>query len=371
MPENTHADVLIIGAGPAGSAAAIQLGQMGVQNVVLVDRHDFPRHKTCGSGISPKGMEVLKSLGVWDTVMREAYSINGLRLVTPGNIEMVVSGGDETVALICQRRLLDDCLLKRAVSFGARFMPAFEADTLLFEGNRVRGATARDGRTVQAKYTVVANGAHSRFTLPSKTKRTLHGIMGWWENVPFRANHVEMIFDESLVPHYGWLFPESASRVNIGICYEDCRHEKNSKTLFEQFLKKYYQARLSDAVQIDKWKGHPISYSYRVGRLQSPGRLIVGEAGRITHPATGEGIYQGMRSGVLAAHALHEALSDPAFEKRAWSAYEESCRRAFRTSFLSAKVWRGAVNSPLLDFVVNFGQKPAVKRALSKIMSLM
>ena len=91
----------------------------------------------------------------------------------------------------------------------------------------------------------------------------------------------------------------------------------------------------------------------------------------MAHPATGEGIYQGMLSGVLAAEALREALCDPTEEKRATSAYEERCRRAFRASFWSAKVWRGAVNSHLLAAVVSFGQKPSVKRALSKIMSLM
>src|SRR5437667_3083721 len=100
-------DVLIIGAGPAGTAAAIRLGQLGVRNVVLVDRHDFPRDKTCGSGVSPKGLQILKALGVWERIASEAYWIRGLRLVTPNDYEVYISGGDAASAIICCRRTLD------------------------------------------------------------------------------------------------------------------------------------------------------------------------------------------------------------------------------------------------------------------------
>src|SRR5437868_580357 len=197
------ADVLIIGAGPAGTATAIHLGQLGIQNVVLVDRQEFPRDKTCGSGVSPKGIETLKALGVWDAIKPEAYSIRGLRLVTPRNEEAYISAADEAVAIICQRRILDNCLLERARLLGVRFIPAFEARTLQYEGDRVAGVEARDGRIVKAKFVVVADGAHSRFGVNGKNRQTLQGIMGWWNNVPFKANHVEMIFDETLAPHYG------------------------------------------------------------------------------------------------------------------------------------------------------------------------
>ena len=69
----------------------------------------------------------------------------------------------------------------------------------------------------------------------------------------------------------------------------------------------------------------------------------------MTHPATAEGIYQGMRSGMIAAEALRDVLSDSVNETQAWAEYEARCRRAFRASFWSAKLWRGVVTSPLLD----------------------
>src|SRR4051812_25070134 len=86
------ADVAIIGAGPAGLATAIHLGQLGVKRIVLVDRHDFPRDKTCGSAVSPKGIAVLKQLGAEAAIAANAYPIKGLRLVTPGDRSLILSG---------------------------------------------------------------------------------------------------------------------------------------------------------------------------------------------------------------------------------------------------------------------------------------
>lgn len=372
MPSDYTADVAIIGAGPAGTACAIHLGQMGIKNVVLVDRYDFPRDKTCGSGVSPKGIETLRALGVWEKIGPEAYWIKGLRLVTRGDREAFLSGGEETAAIICSRRKLDYILLERARSLGAAFIPNFDAAGLLADGdNRVAGFTARDGTRVRAKCTIVANGAHSTFAVASHPKQVMQAIMGWWDHVPFTPNFVEMVFDKSVEPCYGWLFPESSNRVNIGICYDDPLHQKNARTLFERFLEKHYRSRLAGAVQDGAWKGHPISYSYRITKLHSPGRLVIGEAGRMTHPATAEGIYQGMRSGMIAAEAAGKVISGSMIETEAWAEYEAQCRRAFRVSFLAAKLWRRAVTSPLLDGLVGFGQRPMVKTALGKLMAQM
>ena len=79
VSERIEADVAIVGAGPAGTAAAARLGQLGVKNVVLVDRADFPRDKTCGSGLSPKAIQALKELGIWDDVAALAgHDLDGL-----------------------------------------------------------------------------------------------------------------------------------------------------------------------------------------------------------------------------------------------------------------------------------------------------
>jgi menaquinone-9 beta-reductase len=366
-----RAEVAIIGAGPAGTAAALRLGQLGVRDVVLVDRADFPRDKTCGSGVSPRGIRTLRELGVWDDVATHAYRVAGLRLVTPGDRELYLSGGDRAAAIVCRRRTLDHVLLERALALGVRFVPDFPVAELRQEGGRVVGFVGRDGREVAARQTIVADGAHSRFTVDQRPPQLMQAIMGWWEDVSFTAHHVEMVFDRLVTPGYGWMFPESDSRVNIGICYEDPELRLNGRRVFRDFLDKHYAPRLRGATPVGAFKGHPITCTFRIGRLGSPGRLVVGEAGRMVHPSTAEGISQGMRSGVLAAEALAPVLAGQYDERSVIATYESRCRRAFGLSFRSARLWRAAVNSSALDRIVAAVERPAVKTALGRLMAAM
>lgn len=368
-----NADVVIVGAGPAGAAAAAHLGQLGVKDVVLVDKHDFPRDKTCGSGLSPKGIATLRELGVWPEVEPHSYRIRGIRLVTPRGHESYQSAGDAVEAVICQRRILDELILRRAETLGVRFVPHFVAERLLEENGRVTGIVAKDGRTVNARVTLLAGGTHCRL-FPGhqqrQPQRLIKAIMGWWEGVPIRDGHVEMVFDPEIAPYYGWLFPENDAKVNIGITYEDTKNERNARELFQRFLDKHYATRLRSATQLGAWKGHPIAYSYRIGKLTSKGCMLLGEAGLLTHPATGEGIYQGMKSGVLAAEALR-ALFDGQAEDAAFATYEKGVRAAFQLSFLGGAVFRAVVKTPILDWAVKVSELPAVQSAAAKLIAAM
>jgi menaquinone-9 beta-reductase len=364
------ADVVIVGAGPAGTAAAAHLGQLGINDVLLVDKLDFPRDKTCGSGVSPKGIALFRELGVWEEVEKSAYRITGIRIVTPSGHESYQSAGDAIEAVVCQRRILDHLILKRAESLGVRFMPHFVADRLLEENGRVTGVVAKDGRSVKARVTVIAGGTHCRLVPERRPRKLIQAIMGWWDGVPFRKGHLEMIFDPDIAPYYGWLFPENDERVNIGITYEDPKNERNARDIFQRFLDKHYAARLRPATQIGAWKGHPIAYSYRIGGLTSKGCMVIGEAGLLTHPATAEGIYQGMKSGVLAAEALRELFSG-ADEAAAFAGYERRIKSAFQLSFLGGAVFRAIVKTPLLDWLVKAGEKPMVQSAAAKVMAAM
>ena len=151
------------------------------------------------------------------------------------------------------------------------------------------------------------------FSSDKRPKRTISTLMGWWEGMPFLPNTLEMIFDKNLSPLYGWMFPETETRCNIGICMDgegpDGRKtERNVREVFARFLEDHFRDRLRDARQIGKLKGHPISYTTWIRDLTAPGMLHLGEAARITHNATGEGIFQAMQSGLYAADALADVL---------------------------------------------------------------
>jgi flavin-dependent dehydrogenase len=204
-----------------------------------------------------------------------------------------------------------------------------------------------------------------------RPRHLIQAIMGWWEGVSFRPHHVEMIFDRMVSPLYGWLFPEDDKRVNIGITYQDDAMAQNARELFQRFLDKHYGERLHGAMQIGAWKGHPIAFSYDIGELVGPGRLVLGEAGLMTHPATAEGIYQGMRSGMLAAEAVADVLQGRASEPDALARYERRCRNTFRVSFLGGALFRAAVKTPALDWLVRVSEHPRVQSATAKLMARM
>lgn len=368
-PSITRAKVAIIGAGPAGSATALHLAQLGIDGVTIVDLHDFPRDKTCGSGLSPRSIATLRDLEVWDAIEPIANPITGLRVVSRDGSDAWMSGGEQAGAAICLRHDLDFEIHKRSLARGVNFLSGFAADSPILRGDRWVGIRAKDGREVHAEHVVIANGSHTAFSTCEGPKKTIHAIMGWWEGVEYRPHHIEMFWDDLTLPYYGWLFPETAARVNIGITYEDDHKVKNARRIFQAFLDRHFRDRLRGATQIGKWKGHPIIYTYRIGKLWSPGRVVVGEAGRMTHPATGEGIYQGMRSGMFAAEAIADILRGKASEAEAMTRYDRRCATTFLPSFWAGGLVRGVLQTPFLDYVVKASSSPRLQAATARLLA--
>jgi geranylgeranyl reductase family protein len=321
-------NVVIVGAGPAGLATAIRLGQLGVRRVVIVDRQNFPRDKTCASGISPAGIEVLKELGAYNAVAARSHLIDSVKLAL-AHERKIRFASQVPQMLVCTRRVLDHLLLDRALEVGSTFVPNFPVNYLLQRGDRVCGVRSVEGSEIHARQTVVADGVHSKFPPERAGRRLIQTIMGWWETVPGRHGELEFVYDRSLRPFYGWRFPESPTVVNIGIGYDNGGSHLNARELFSGFLERHYKDFIATARQIGTWKGQPLSPSFKTTSLTSPGRIVVGEAARIVHPASGEGIYQALHSGKLAAEALHEIFAFGASPSAAFKKYESTCRKVF------------------------------------------
>jgi menaquinone-9 beta-reductase len=356
---------VIIGAGPGGAAAAVRLAQRGVKRVVLVDKDRFPREKTCGSALSPNGLKLTEELGIAADVQRLGYHIHSLRVVTPGGREMHMTTS-EGASIILLRKHFDNLLVERAKSLGVEFRGEFRVNELIREGGRVVGVRSKDDE-LRADYVIAADGAHSIFSTDPRPKRTISTLMGWWEGMQFAPGTLEMIFDKNLSPLYGWMFPETETRVNIGICMDgegpDGRKtERNVREVFARFLDDHYRARLVGTRQIGKLKGHPISYTTWIRDCAGDGILYLGEAARITHNATGEGIFQAMQSGVYAADALADVVGGKATEVKAWSRYTWQCRQRFTFGFVVGHVLRGALKTPLFDAVALAYNSPAVRK---------
>ncbi len=169
------------------------------------------------------------------------------------------------------------------------------------------------------------------------------------------------------------MFPEAKNRVNIGICVDGQDEEgqkstRNLRQVFQQFVDDHYGAQLKKAKPIGKWKGRPIVYTNWVGHCTTPGSLYLGEAARITHNATGEGIYQAMQSGIFAADAVAAVVKGEKSEAKAWSSYLWTHRKRFTTGFMGGLALRAVVASPVFDNLAGAYNNPTVRKAVVKLL---
>jgi menaquinone-9 beta-reductase len=364
-------DAIIVGAGPAGASAAAALGQRGVPNVLLLDRSTFPRDKTCGSGLSPNALTLADELGIGAELRRRANPVQSVKLVTRGGREMTLASNAAAVVLL--RRDFDNLLVERAKALGIEFRGAVHVTEAIREQDRVVGVRSADGEELRARLVLFADGSHSIFSIDPRPKVSISTLMGWWEGADFVPGQLEMVFDRNVAPLYGWLFPETATRVNIGICIdgpspEDEQPKRNLRRVFSDFLRDHYQARLAGARQVGKLQGHPIVHTTRIEHCTAPGALYVGEAARITNNATGEGISHAMQSGVFAAEAVAEVLEGRASESEAWEEYQRKHRRRFTPEFMGGHALRKAIDSPVLDRIAAAYNSPFIRRSVVRLL---
>src|SRR5678815_679034 len=360
-------EILIVGAGPSGAAAAMQLGQLGIKNVLLVDRDRFPRHKTCASGLSPMALQVAEALGIGPELRKRANPVLTVRIVTPDGEEMRAPANSAVVILL--RKEFDNLLVEAARSLGVCFRDGFRVTGAIEEDGRVVGVRGFDGSEIRARWTLFADGAHSLFSWDDRERRHIDTLMGWWEGPDFEPGRLDMVFDQELSPLYGWLFPETASRVNIGICI-DAQDEyrrkvpRDLRALFRGFLDRHYADLLASAKQIGPLKGHPIVHTTWIANVSRPGALLIGEAARLTHNGTGEGISQAMASGIHAAEAVARAVRGEATESGAQRGYLRALRRRFTAEFAAGHLLRDIVSSGTFDGLARAYNVPAFRRAI-------
>jgi geranylgeranyl reductase family protein len=310
-----HYDVAVIGAGPAGSAAAYFLARGGLR-VALVDKFDFPRDKTCGDGLTPRALEALDTLGILPTIEKSAYCCTALTVRNSDEVTFRVelSGPNDPPRriLILPRLSLDEILLQHAIQAGAHFIPDTKVENIV-QQNGLVGLSMESGQSLDCIFAVIATGANTgllrKTGLLKEAPPSNLAARAYFENVEGLDHTIMLFFDGVERPGYGWVFPTGPGTANVG-----CGVFFDSRTPQTTHLRNLIQSHphlqriLRDARQIGPIRGHPLRTDF--SRFMSgQGRvLIAGEAVGLVHPITGEGIDYALESGQFAAEALLEGL---------------------------------------------------------------
>jgi geranylgeranyl reductase family protein len=318
-------EVLVIGAGPAGSACAAWLARAG-RDVVLVDQHSFPRDKICGDGLIPDAHQALARLGVLDEVMAHAHPVSHVRCVAPRGGQVDVPGS----LAVLPRRVLDALLCRHAQRSGAKVVTPARFAGLLEEGGQVVGARLRRHEAeheVRARWVVLATGAQAQpmVTAGLCERRTPSGIaLRAYVHNPARAPHqrtMDVVWHRALRPGYGWIFPCGGDVYNIGVGAFFRRHEgrgqaadTNLREVFDTFTRLYAPARelMVGGQMQGELKGAPLRCTLEGAQAGRDGLLATGEALGSTYDFTGEGIGKALETGLLAADALLQDVGSPA-----------------------------------------------------------
>lgn len=309
-----HVDVLVVGAGPSGSAAAIHAAQEG-HSVLLVDAASFPRDKTCGDGLTPRAIHQLRRLGVAERVTAD-YTNNGLKLHGFGGSVTAPwpDGHFGTVGSAMPRTLFDALLVDAAVERGAVLWSDAPAVGVEFDGARLSRVTVRRGGVetqVAPRWVIVADGVRSPFgrLLGRRWHRgEVYGIAARsycsspYSGEPWIHSHVELKDAEGVVqPGYGWIFPLGDGDVNLG-CGALSTDARPAKVNTRKLLEFYASQQRAD------WELGPpreiasamLPMGGAVSDVAGRNWMIIGDAAACVNPLNGEGIDYGLETAELA-----------------------------------------------------------------------
>ncbi|MFF5860656.1 geranylgeranyl reductase family protein [Streptomyces sp. NPDC012751] len=393
VPEET-ADVIVVGAGPAGSTAAYYLAAAG-HDVLLLEKAAFPRDKICGDGLTPRAVRELTAMGV---------GIDGDGWVRTRGLRVHGAGGTVQMpwpsvaafpdfGLVRARQDFDQLLAGHATAAGARLRegtrvtgPVVDAAT-----GRVTGVLAqRDGgsRTYRAPLVVAADGASSRLAvalgLHQRADRPMGVAVRRYYTAPHRNDdHLEVWLDlearrrggRTFMPcGYAWVFPVGDSTFNVGLgtFHVGRKPDVDHRRMFQEWTRRLPAAwQFDEAHAVGPVRGAPLPAGFNRQPQYTRGVLLTGDAGGMINPLSGEGIDYAMASGRLCAEAVARALAQPAGDRReaVLRSYPHAVRSAYGSYFTLGRLIVQALNRPAVMRAVATGSMrvPVVRALMFKL----
>jgi geranylgeranyl reductase family protein len=349
-------DVVVVGAGPAGSAAAHRLATAGV-HVTLLERATFPRDKACGDGVSARGLAALArtDLGEWAS---QFTAPQVLRLTSPdGQVVDIqpTTDDDHCYGRTIPRRLLDARLAQAATEAGAR----------LLEGTRVQGVEqvnghslriVADGLMIDARMMILADGSNAPVTRRMglvQEPPELIAIRQYFAGDAGPTERLEIHFEPWITPGYTWLFPMSDGHVNVGTGTFIRRVQQDGielRDILDRFTADPVatEGRLARAEPVGPVQGHPLRTRLGGTRTHAERVLVAGDAAGLVSPLSGEGVAPAMESGELAAVHTLGALAAGDFSAQALAPYSRALKAHYGADQRAARIVRSVLNAPRL-----------------------
>jgi geranylgeranyl reductase family protein len=356
-PVTISTDVLVVGAGPAGSSAAAWAARHGF-DVVLADAAVFPRDKACGDGLTPRAMAELDRLGM-TSWLDERVRNWGLRTHGFGQTLYLPwpDGSFPKYGSAVPRTVLDAAIRQAALDSGAEPLEGHQAVDVTRSGTRVTGVVFRVGqqrREVACRRLIIADGARSQLSRilgREWHKNTAYGVAArsYVKSArsadPWITSHLELRDgDGKILSGYGWVFPLGNGEVNLGV--GTLATDRRPADVNLRNLTTVYAGQVRDEWELDgeirAAKSALLPMGGAVSGVAGPNWMLVGDAAGCVNPLNGEGIDYGLETGRLAAEVM--AAGTPDFE----TVWPTLLREHYGSAFSIARRLAGLLTVPHL-----------------------
>jgi geranylgeranyl reductase family protein len=394
-PPADEADVIVVGAGPAGATTAFYLAQSGL-DVLLLEKSRFPREKVCGDGLTPRAVKTLVSMGISVTEQDGWVRNKGLRVIGAGKrleLPWPELASYPGYGLVRTRHDLDETLARRAQKAGARLHEGVTvtAPVRSERTGRITGVvakTADDGedRTYRARVVVAADGNSSRLSLAMGLRKRDDRPLGVAVRTYYRTHRHDDDYLESwldlwdgdrLLPGYGWIFGmgDGTSNVGLGLLNTSAAF---GHTDYHALLRKWLKGMPAEWGFTEENRTQPIrGAALPMGFNRTPhyhqGLLLAGDAGGMVNPFNGEGIAYAMESAEILARTIVQALarSRRAETERVLAGYPDALSQAYGGYYALGRTFVKLIGKPTLMRIAtkHAMSRPALMRFALKLLA--
>ena len=365
-------DVIIVGAGPAGTCAALYGQRLGLKTLLL-DKSQFPRDKTCGDALSGKSVKILDDLNLISGV--DALNGSVIKRIIFGNprhaecellLDKSLNKKHIKHGYVIPRTVFDNFMLQQAKKV-SEYEEGFTVNDLILDTDMVvgvKGAT-KSGEKKEFRSNLVfgADGPKSIVSKKAglydmKMEHTAVGIRCYYENVKDLTDQIELHYVKEMNPGYFWIFPAGNNRANIGVgllkSIVNKEKRKLSDIMSDVINSENFKSRFKEAVPMEKPKGWNLPFGSIKRENHGDGFLLLGDAAGLVDPFTGEGIGNAMVSGRIASEVAAKAKLKNNFTKEYLKRYDQELWGYLGNELsTSTKLLKLAHSEFLLNFVID------------------